>query len=347
MPKLLPDKLTETNIVGIRTLSPGHPVFKLIWNGGETGNMNFTVKWETVKPETLEVVYGLMRDVARGTRARVLSTGEVGAIYKLAQKSDTAVVEDEAAKYIKSTVIPHKGDSTWVLMHFKDGLTELDKVCKDADAKKAFLILSSLKEREKDKDKDNLSRLGKILAVDMFTHNTDRFTIKPSTFELIEEDKRVAKRKGKPAPPPRGIENLGNVFFVDKGDGRFRIKGLDPFMVSAEMAHLDQTVQGVKEEGPGWWSGILLRDEKRMKQIAQMACDSLNHELGTAAGKVYDGSVLKQYKLGDDDVKAVFEAMKAARDKIKACCLMRIAQAGGRQKPSQGLMSRVVALSWK
>jgi len=234
-------------------------------------------------------------------------------------------------------------------MHFKDGLTELDKVCKgkDADARKAFLILSGLKEREKDKDKDNLCRLGKILAVDMFTHNTDRFTIKPSTFELIAEDKKVAKRKGNPAPPPRGIENLGNVFFVDKGDGRFRIKGLDPFMVSAEMAHLDQTVHGVKEEGPGWWSGILLQDEKRMKQIAQMTCDSLNHELGTAAGKAFDEKLVKKLKLDDDDVKTVFEAMKVARDQIKACCRMRVAQAGGRQKPSQGLLSRMEALEWK
>lgn len=201
-------------------------------------------------------------------------------------------------------------------------LVELDKVIANNDAGTAAAILASMSEEE------NLHRLGAILVVDMFTNNTDRFEVMPNA---------------------RGIQNKGNVFFVRKGDGRLRIKGLDPFDYTKSGALLETVVAKTKDPtDSGWWSGIMIKKDSELQRVARTAVESLNDELVAvirAAG--YHHTAIKQLALGKTEISKVVDGMKEARQKIKNACLSRVDRMGGNPQATAGLQSRLDALGWK
>ncbi|MEW5976208.1 MAG: hypothetical protein AB1898_10435 [Acidobacteriota bacterium] len=327
MPNPIPDILHKEYIRSITKIAPKRPVFKLTWNENPQTHQDryfilkaeFRSRWSPDAEETLKFAYGLMREAARGVRGRPLDATETRWLYELV---DTGKLDTGANAEVKN-LLQGKAQFKWIIMGFKAGLMDLEAVVDEKDAAKAALILSNLR------DGENLERLGAILVVDMFLNNSDRFKVLP----------------GK-----KGIQNQGNVFFVDKGNGILKIKGLDPFDPSRSNAVLDQMLNNPRDlrDLEEWWSGTLLTDDKELKRVAQNACESLNEELLPILRKAgYEEKVIeKDFKLGKSHVSKVITSMEKTRKKVKDYCEARRSGMSGKAKPVAGLESRMKELGW-
>ena len=339
MPEL-PTTIMKSRVQQIIHLCPttatdrGRPVFKLIYdNPDKPGQHNsYVVKAEftqKVKTESADFAFGLTRSVARGTRARALDPAETAILWDLLASDKTDPNGKAYAQEMQRGGPSDRKLFTWVMMGFKDGLTALDKVtAKDAtngfNIQRIVAVLSSLKETE------NLERLGAMLATDLFLGNEDRF--------------RIRQRQ-------QGIQNYGNIFFVEKGAGMFKLKALDPWDAGKQSAIMDQMIAHPSTFAPKFrhqeqWTGLSLLKESEMLRIATNACDSLNDELTQPLKAVgYTDKVLKTMRLDGDDVKKVVEAMKQTRTKIREYCNTRKSGRGGAVF-GEGLKSRMELLDW-
>jgi hypothetical protein len=321
----IPDRLYGDWITSIAHIAkPGHPVFRLEWDKSKDNSAPRSVilKAEPASPETLSSVFGLMRETARGARYRVLNKVEVDWLYEAA---GTKCADDATKTY----VLQFKGAQgwSWIIMGNKGVLVELKDVIGNNDASTAAAILAAMGENEGDEDKEsNLERLGMILAVDIFTNNTDRFRLDPKT---------------------SGIQNKGNVMFVRKGEGKLRIKGLDPFDPTRSIADLGIVVTGVKDHtDPGYWQGIMLIDDEQLKRIAKNAVNSLNEELsGLMKGK-YSQKVIDKLLLDKTHINKVVDGMKKARKQIRTVCELQVKSLANNTQAQAGLVSRMKALKW-
>lgn len=313
----LPPILHQAYFLRITNIAPRHPVFEVIWNDvpGQPDRI-FIVKGDEGSAESVGSAYGMMRDVARGARARLLDAQERKFFFAAGEKDSVA---DAMTKAYLSTLKP--APYQWVLMGHKAALLELDKVLKAQDAGTAALMLACLK------DNENLQRLGAILAVDMFTNNTDRFEVLPGQ---------------------KGIANTGNVFFVRKASGDLRIKGLDPFDYTKSKALLETVVTSTKDHtNAGWWSGIMLKKEAELERVAKNACASLSTELGSILrSNGYAEVVIRQLTLDENHVKIVVKSMKLTREDIKNSCMAKLARTDLNAQVRTGLHSRMQALGW-
>lgn len=314
----LPPILHQAHILRITNIAPGHPVFEMVWNDkpGKHPDRPFIVKGDGGSAESVGSAYGMMRDVARGARARVLDVQERNFFFAAGGQDSVA---DATTKAYLTTLKP--APFQWVLMGHKAALLELDKVLNTQDTGTAALMLACLK------DEENLQRLGAILAVDMFTNNTDRFEVLPGQ---------------------KGITNRGNVFFVRKASGDLRIKGLDPFDYTKSKAQLETVVTATKDHtDAGWWSGIMLKKDAELERIAKNACKSLSTELGSVLrANGYAETVIKQLSLRSEHVKIVVASMKTTRDAIKNSCTAKLARTDLKAQVRAGLQSRMQALGW-
>jgi hypothetical protein len=318
MPNPLPNIIHQAHLLRITNIAPRHPVFEVAWNDlpGKQPDRLFIVKGDEGSADSVGTAYMMMRDVARGARARLLDPQERKFFFAAGAQDSVA---DPATKAYLTTLMA--APFQWVLMGYKAALLELDKVLSAQDAGTAALMLACLK------DAENLQRLGAILAVDMFTNNTDRFEVLPGR---------------------KGIANKGNVFFVRKASGDLRIKGLDPFDYTKSKARLETVVTGTKDHtDAGWWSGILLKSDAELERIAKNACKSLSTELGgilRASG--YAESVIKQLSLRSEHVKTVVASMKTTRQLIKDSCTAKMMRTDLKAQVRTGLQSRMQALGW-
>lgn len=314
----IPLILHKAHIQGIAGLAKGHPVFRLFWNDnpGNGADRPFILKGDPGSKETMSAAYGLMREVARGVRWRVLDGSETRWLFEVAATGNGTDPDTQA---FLAKLKP--AGYTWVIMGNKAALLELDDVINKNDAGTAAAMLAAMS------DEENQRRLGAILVVDMFMNNTDRFEIMPNS---------------------RGITNKGNVFFVRKGDGKLRIKGLDPFDYTKSKAQLETVVGTTKDHtDAGWWSGIMIRKDAELERVAKSACESLNQELGAVmrAGG-YHEKVIKQLSMSRRDIKEVVSGMKEARQQIRNACTARMGRMGSNQQAQTGLRSRMQALGW-
>lgn len=318
MPNDIPVILHKAHIRSIVGLAPGHPVFRLMWNDAPalSPDRPFILKGDPGSKETMSSAYGLMRDAARGVRWRVLDKSETRWVFE-----EAAAGKADATTQTYMAKLKDAPGYTWVVMGHKAVLIELDDVIQKQNTAKAAAMLAAMSETE------NLHRLGAILVVDMFTNNTDRFEVMPNA---------------------RGIQNKGNVFFVQKGDGSLRIKGLDPFDYTKSKAQLETVVTATKNPtDPGWWSGIMIKKDSELERVAKNAVESLNDELAAALRKGgYTEAAIKQLHLKKHHVSKVVEGMKDARQNIKNACQARVGQMKGNPTAEAGLRSRMQALNW-
>ncbi len=320
MPNELPVILHKAYIQSILHIAPGRPVFRIVWSDGNAlprslilkGEMDMTGRGPS--KETLASSYGLMREAARGVRSRVLDKSETRWVFEVADTKSA----DGATKTYLATL--QAAPMTWVIMGNKAALLEIEDVIKKNDAGTAAAMLAAMH------DDENLHRLGAILVVDMFTNNLDRFKVKPGE---------------------SGIQNMGNVFFVRKGDGTLRIKGLDPFDYTKSNALLENVVTRSKDPtDSGWWSGIMIKKDAQLERVAKAAVESLNEELGGVMRQKFDAKVIRDLSLGKSQISTVVDGMKSARQKIKNMCQSSIGRMGDNPQAQAGLRSRMQALGW-
>ena len=218
--------------------------------------------------------------------------------------------------------------TSWLLMEAARGLQSLDDVSGKGDDKRmlAFFMLFALHE------KSNLLALGKILAMDCFLGNSDRF--------IVDESK-----------PDDPIKNMGNVFFQQNDDTVFKVVGLDPLDPNSGWAKLDQDIltvtQGLSEsvtDEQRKWPGLILKSDKRMRDLSKRCLRAANNHLMTRA-KLPDKEK-KTWDVRGKHFDLVEKGMKKGRDEIKLLARSRVAAKGGRAKAPAGLLSRMKMLGW-
>jgi hypothetical protein len=218
--------------------------------------------------------------------------------------------------------------TSWLLMEAAGGLKSLDDASAGENKKIfAFFMLFALHE------KSNLLALGKILAMDCFLGNSDRF--------IVDESK--------PGDP---IKNMGNVFFAPQNDNTgFKVVGLDPLDPNSGWAKLDQDIltvtQGLSEslsDEQRRWPGLILKSDKRMRDLSKRCLRAVNDHLTTNAGLT--DKEKKTWDVRGKHFDLVEKGMKQGRDEIKLLARARVAAKGGRAKAPAGLVSRMKLLGW-
>lgn len=332
----LPNPFVPASMTGMMKLSPDRPVYKIDYAVDAVTSASFVVKGEVRRDQVtdndgkstpvarhdqqtgLQTSLMLMRDAARGGRGRVLNDTEARAfgVRALLLLPGTDVNAFRAA---------YDSGSLWMLLGLKDGLVDLEGILKAGSALRATQILLSLR------DPENLDRLGRILATDLFLGNRDRFRNDAGN---------------------SGIQNLGNVFFVEKGTGEFKIKGLDVFDSTKNTALMSHTVTRGCERDPSpgdvnYWAGPLLKDPVQLRRIADNALTSLYDELSAVLRKANIGpGIVSGYAFGPQHTRLVVAGMNAAIVVIKASCKQRLAQMRRGKADTAGLKSRMTLMNW-
>ncbi len=336
MPTPLPLPFVAASMTGLTKLAPARPVYKVDYAINAHTSASFVIKAEVRKHQVtddngrstpvarhiqqtgLQTSIMLMRDAARGGRGRVLNDKE-------AQAFRTRALLLLAAGEKTDFNSAYDSESVWLLMGMKDGLVDLEGIVQGGSALKASQILLALR------DPENLDRLGRILATDLFLGNRDRF----------QNDQGN-----------QGIQNFGNVFFVEKGSGEFKIKGLDVFDSTKNTALMSHTVKRGCERDPSpanvdYWAGPLLKDATQLQRLADNALTSLYDELSAVLRNNNIGAgIIRGYKFGPQHSQLVVAGMNAALIVIKASCKTRLAQMRRGKADTAGLKSRMKLMNW-
>ena len=136
----------------------GRPVFKLTYEESTQVVYHFVLKAEFTPgragaSQSGDFAYGMMREVARGTEARMLDQQES----KWAWEHLSAQRDPGLSAYI-ANMAPTVNEYTWLVMKCKDGLEDLGDVTENGDVQKAIAMLTALK------DPENQERLGAMLT---------------------------------------------------------------------------------------------------------------------------------------------------------------------------------------
>ncbi|MGC2661157.1 MAG: hypothetical protein WA324_24650 [Bryobacteraceae bacterium] len=205
--------LTPGSITGISGLKD-RPVFFLNLNGSTTANL--VVKGDVAKPDSeISIKWGskLMKNVQnRLVNVKIMAPAEVAvfqqaALAKFPQNTPERNFASAAA-----------GTFRWVKMPHVGGLSDAEVFngTDHADVEKIKELVTKLR------DKEVWNELGKVLAVDIFIGNNDRFAV---------DSKNSTNEK------PGDWINKGNLMFVDNGHGHSVI-GLDFFDPFSQVANL-------------------------------------------------------------------------------------------------------------
>ena len=332
----LPNPYVAASMTAITKLSPARPVYQIDYAINSTTNTSFVVKAEGRRAQVtdndgkatpvarhnqqtgLQTSLMLMRDAARGGRGRVLNDTEARAF---ATRALLLLAGGEVNDFRSA----FNTESLWMLLGLKDGLVDLEAIVQGGNALRATQILMSLR------DPENLDRLGRILATDIFLGNRDRFQ------NDVGND---------------GIQNPGNVFFVEKGTGEFKIKGLDVFDSTKNTALMSHTVTRGCERDPtagdvNHWAGPLLKDPIHLRRVADNALTSMYDELSGVLRNANIGpGIIRGYEFGPQHTHLVVAGMNAAIVVIKASCKQRLAQMRKGKVDTSGLKSRMKLMNW-
>ncbi len=311
----------------------GHPVYLLT----TASDAQYVVKMEqTVGPDvktasrTMDLLYDLANQVGGGVAGRSLEFSEVTAFFAMVRRL-AGTLDQETKDHMRmmegidlglrnekkrTTWLPgytqEKVDQAadmWIIMDAQKGLDDLKGMMKSPDASK---ILRTLTDLQKDY---NLAALGRILAVDMFVGNNDRFNFQRGT-----------------------IQNFGNVFFVNQ-DGAFSIRGLDPVDPGGQNKfneELFKQEQNIRQD----WQGAKLNDDEHLKWVASMALDAV---VAALKPKLHKYQQLRfAFSFGATEKLKVYLGIKEGVERIRAICVLMMKSP---RRPA-GLQSRMAALGW-
>ena len=323
--------LKPTSIQSLMRLSAAHPVWLLTQN--DVNATQWVLKAELSKgrnDEALNFSLDLMKQAGgKGPAGRTLDKFELAVLFNLSANPNLDQAECADIKKHENNNL-----ETFVIMEYVPNLLDLRQVFKNADAQGALKLLIALEKPE------NLHRLGRIVAVDLFLGNNDRFTPKASEQQVMKNPSNVMFKKGK--------------------DGGYSIRGLDPVDPYTSWSKLDQDLLHIQPNDPydkddKWW-GKKLEDRNFLIAYAYRILTELVTELKTLIDGAESAKHMfilgKQGKEGHGissercHVKMIVEGMEAARAEIKAICQARMAGLAGRAPAPAGLASRLNKLGW-
>jgi hypothetical protein len=314
---------------GVKALAPGHPVFLL----GAADKSYLVVKQENAVGAKVNLNANLKAmSAATGKAAgKALVQGELDAIRDFLQDSQDAlrlwrIPEPLGVVALRNAfIIP----GTWYKMPEAPGVTDLKAAVADLinnqDKTGVRAIAKSLNAA------GGMEMLGRIIAVDLYNGNTDRF---------------VADGLGGALNPRTNIrfrvmQNIGNVLLSIE-NGKLKPVGLDSFEAASIYADVTKTIQAIELTDAGMapgWSGRKLTDAQAAwrLQFAQSICDDLEDAWGLRNRKL---SILRKKRLNSDAAARLAKGMRDAIIELKNHVRLRAAKINA----PAGLASRLAIL---
>jgi hypothetical protein len=355
-------KLEFEDVIKVRKLSQGHPVYLVTLSDGhnyvvkrETGSLNMGRKGTKA---TLRLDYELTHQVAGGTKARMLTSNESFQLTVLASQAPDRLDADTKSEFTNWRNRGTDSPDVLVLMNVIEGLKELGA---SFDQLQTVKILRDLE------DSKNLKRLGRIIAVDLFIGNEDRFVfaahLKNSEMRNVPKDVKKTDTFGTLGAqtvllngPNNVIQNVGNIVFKPKTGGDWELIGFDPYDTKASSAKLDTELAQLQNDLTGdqfaKWSGVLLK-HKNLSWLQMCAKNALLGvklrllqpwpDSNTTARSLYtDPAAI------ENQVKDVMEGLEYGLSDIKNIVQSRLSMAKrGQAKAPAGLESRAKVLKWR
>lgn len=214
-------------------------------------------------------------------------------------KQATAITAKDAKNYLDLYFT--NPQCFWVKMSFISNLKALDWMTEDDDKGKAKKLKDKI-----EKDPTMLLRLGQILAADLFNGNEDRVSLS--------------------GPRMGSIVNAGNLIFQkDPSTKKYTPIGLD-------WHEADHDKSDLYSNDLSNWPGIMLKDDKKLKTLADAFLNSLNEALAKRNQKPLTVSP-----------SSLEKGLIGGRDSIKHY-LMGLQRAG--KGMPKGVLARVDALGW-
>jgi hypothetical protein len=331
----------SANVATVTKISADHPVFCVTMNDGN----RYVIKAEGIKlndvgrdfgdkdtqQKSMHFGFHAMQKVVRGPNARPLDHYEISDFYSL---RFNPVVDGTTKQEIRKTE-KERTTSMLVIMDLVDGLKEAESMGASGDAVEVRKMLVGLFTDE------SLELLGRLIVVDLFIGNEDRFSFanKNCNTRALDYDTLPNAFRGV-------ISNFGNVAFKKVGDD-YTLIGFDPWDRSKPLAQLDQDlltlVNNPKED---WTAAKILTDKNKMKSAGVMVLNSIIKgllELFPPTGAT-DPVI---WKPSTKDYDKVYKGMKKGADDLRVVCKTRAGNIPGRVEIPAGVASRMKALGWK
>lgn len=318
--------IVYTDIYNVVALAQGHPVYKLEGWGDDKGQVDaIVVKMESMKAAAnmgnvrdVGMATALMTIIDKNARTLVLKKDEVAQLKLYAEAGNVA---DQTGLRTAGDLLKDLNDpmGVWTKMEVKR-LTQLDKALAkrlQGDKADVRVIAAALKAH------GGLEKLGKIIAVDLFNGNNDRF-IYPGPGK--KEDGMTVRFKA--------IWNLGNVL-VAAGSPI----GLDSYDPNNTTRDLNVAVTANSD-----WSGMLLT--QGMKAEREQFVADIIEDLELALGPRNRKSIMKvigsKNRLGSNRKDRLMKGMLAGKNMLQQALVPR------RNHPNFpiGLSSRMALLGW-
>lgn len=314
---------------GVKALAPGHPVFLL----AAADKSYLVIKQETAVGAKVNLNANL-KAMAAGTgkaTGKVLVQGELDTIRDFLQDSQDALrqlrIPEPAGVTALRTAFIVPG--TWYKMPEAPGVIDLKAAVNDMinnqDKTGVRAIAKSLNAA------GGMEMLGRIVAVDLYNGNTDRF---------------VADGLGGALNPRtnarfRVIQNIGNILLAVE-NGKLRPVGLDSFESASIYADVTKTIPAIEQNDAGMapgWSGRKLTDAQVAwrHQFAQSICDDLEDAWGPRNRKL---GFLRKQRLNGDAAARLVRGMRDAVTELKNHIRIKAAKINA----PAGLASRLTIL---
>lgn len=317
--------IVYTDIYNIVALSPGHPVFRLDgWGDGKGKVDSIVIKQESTHEvatsahrRDVRVATQLMTMVDSNAKTVVLSTAEV---QQLKTYSDGGNVADSTglatAAELKRLLGNPRG--VWTKMEVKK-LLSLDHAMagrQKGDKTDVRVIAAALK------NPGGLEKLGKIIAVDLFNGNNDRFVWPPPG----QKDPSMPRAF-------QAIWNIGNVMIASGSP-----IGLDSFDPANDF---NKMTMDVRQHTVNPWAGVLLIGDRKVdrEKFVRDVIDDLEMALGPRNRKIAFAST---NRLGTNRTKRLLDGMLAGRKIIQQA----VVPLKNRPNLPIGMVSRIAVLGW-
>lgn len=282
-------KITNGAITSMEAIADGHPVYKVLMNGNyyvvkaETaGNAEASsdVKWAS------KIMKNVAADANDITKIRILEESE---IFEIASSYATLLTADKDKFVLELTF--DSANTVWYIMVFDQNVvTTSDSNLNDVATKaQLFTVINSGRFWEK---------LGKIVAVDLFTGNNDRFDFGSyTTYNATNIDQFWS--------------NKGNIFITMSNIGTGTPVGLD-FYFTSNAFGLDQIADQHYL--------AIMRSDTEMKKVAGLIIDTImkeftGHKLGdnkaakTKVSNILSGHITTVGKFKEFLTKSIKEGL--------------------------------------
>jgi hypothetical protein len=331
MPELSLD-LNFTLIAAVKALCNTRPVFLAV--GGDRSHL--VIKQETAANQVQDKVnlrYNLkaMKVACPAAAGKILASVEVLALNNFVADSEEVAkawlkpMDSDAGRLKTYLTIPN---AVWFKMNKAEEVMNLESAAQEAHNDKTGVraIAASLNAD------GGFEMLGKIAAIDLYNHNTDRFS--PGANAILN---------------PRGGEgrlrvtqNPGNVLIALE-QGRHRPIGLDPYEASSRFRDVSLTIQHIEQGAPpadpSWFGRYLANDaaDRRLEYARNIVAD-LEDALGPRNRKL---PLASKRRLDSDAAQRVDRGMNEAIGLLRA----RLQQLVAQPAAPAGLVSRLQIIS--